>query len=76
MSAVDSAKVMFCDCQVLASLREPGQGGGIMTVIPHQWTVLRHVSEKYYVGVLVDVFGVLLVVVNTYIPPTSSAYQP
>ena len=76
LSTLEGAKVIFPDGLVLASLRESGHGGGIMTVIPRQWTVLQHVSKEYFLGVLVDVCGVLLLVVNVYIPPVNSVHSP
>ena len=51
VSTLESAALMFRDHVVVQSLREPGQGGGIITVIPQSCTVTSTVREKYYVGV-------------------------
>ena len=76
LATSEGAKVLFRDGLVFASLRESGRGGGIMTVIPRQWTVLSHTSKEYFLGVSVSINGVLLLVVNVYIPPENSAYSP
>lgn len=53
-----------------------GRGGGILTVIGAEWTVLEQLSARYWVGVVLRRGNTTLAVANTYIPPHNSPFAP
>lgn len=65
---------LFPGMHTLGTYRGFGAGGGIVTVLGEGWTLLEGACREFWVGCVARRHGLIVCVVNVYIPPRSSAY--
>lgn len=55
---------------------EGGRGGGILSVFGEGWVVGREFATEFWVGSVLSFSQCTIIVINVYIPPTTSPFAP
>lgn len=52
------------------------RGGGILTVVGEDWKLISETCTDFWVGCVIQYNDCRVLIINVYIPPTTSPYAP